>query len=120
MTRSGAVRLPALAQSAKPCYYKGTMKNKTTMTQTATPDYLELCAAIEHGLANFLGTEDEIDTDVIDLIANRLIEHWDTRGTYTFEQFVESTSTYVQADLSEEELETYVECIIDQIDIYEV
>jgi hypothetical protein len=97
------------------------MKNETEMTQTATaPDYLELCAAVEHGLANFLGTDDDIDTDVIDLVANRIIEHWDCRGTYMFEQFVESTSTYVQADLSEDELETYVECIIDQIDIYEV
>ena len=90
------------------------------MTQTETPDYLELCAAVEHGLANFLNTEEEIDTDVIDLVTNRLIEHWDCRGTCMFEQFVESTSTYVQTDFSEDELETYVECILDQIDIYEV
>jgi hypothetical protein len=89
-------------------------------TQTTTVDYTELCNAVEHAIANFTCSDDPIDGDVVDLVAQRIYEHWDCRGSYTFDTFVESTSTYVQCDLSEEELETYTDEILSQLEAYEL
>ena len=77
------------------------------MENNETLNYTELCAAVECALANFTG-EDDIDADIVDLVAGRIHEHWDIRGSFSFDSIVESTSTYVQCDLSEEELADYL------------
>ncbi len=86
-------------------------------TQTATLNYTELCNAVEHALANYTG-EDDIDGDIVELVANRIHEHWDKRGSYTFDEILESTSTYVQCDLSEEELADYAGELEEQLEAY--
>jgi hypothetical protein len=87
------------------------MENNTTL------DYSTLFDAVEHALANFTG-EDNTDEDIVNLVAGRIHEHWDIRGSYSFDQILESTSTYVQCDLSEEELADYASELENQLEEY--
>jgi hypothetical protein len=87
-------------------------------TQTETVNYTELCNAVEHALANFTGSDEPIDGDIVDLVAMRIHEHWDKRGSYSFDQILESTSTYVQCDLSHEELADYAGELEEQLEAY--
>jgi hypothetical protein len=73
--------------------------------------------AVEHALANFLCTED-IDETMVELVADRIIEHWDRRDSDFFEDILASTSTYVLCDLDEVELNDYVGELDTQLDEY--
>ena len=89
------------------------MKNETT-----TPvDYVTLYRAVDHALANFLGTDD-VDEGIVELVAHRIAEHWDNRDSGYFEDILASTSTYVQCDLDELELADYVGELETQLDDY--
>jgi hypothetical protein len=87
------------------------MENNTTF------DYSTLFDAVEHALANITG-EDTVDEDIVNLVAGRIHEHWNKRGSYSFDQIIESTSTYVACDLSEEELAAYLGEIENQLEDY--
>jgi hypothetical protein len=91
------------------------MMNETPMAV----DYDVLYDAVEHALANFLCTDD-IDKTMIELVADRITEHWDRRDSDFFEDVLASTSTYVCADLDEVELNDYVGEMITQLEDYEV
>ena len=82
-------------------------------------NYETLYDAVEHALANFLCTED-LDQNVIELVANRIAEHWDERYSASFDNILESTSTYVMTDLDECELVDYVGELDTQLGDYEL
>ena len=85
---------------------------------TETLDFNNLCLAVEHALANFTGSDEPVDGDIVDLVANRICEHWDNRYSSSFIDILESTSTYVQCDLSELELNDYAGELETQLEEY--
>ena len=86
--------------------------------------YETLCSAVEHSLGNFLGTDD-FDQEIIELVAMRIDEHLQKMldnpvlNGY-FDDVLASTSTFVQADMSEDELDSYVAELVDQLEEYGV
>ncbi len=82
-------------------------------------NYETLYDAVEHALANFLCTED-VNREVVELVADRIAEHWDSRYNASFDTILESTSTYVQCDLDEVELNDYVGELETQLGDYEL
>ena len=91
---------------------------------TELTDYRTLCSAVEHALANFYGSDD-FDQDIIELVAMRIDEHVSKMGDNPvlngyFDDILASTSTFVQADMSEDELNSYVTELVDQLEEYGV
>jgi hypothetical protein len=83
-----------------------------------------ICAATEHALANFYGSDD-FDQDIVELVAMRIDEHVSKMGDNPvlngyFDDILASTSTFVQADMSEDELNSYVTELVDQLEEYGV
>ncbi len=83
-----------------------------------------ICAATEHALANFYGSDD-FDQDIIELVAMRIDEHLPKMVDNPvlngyFDDVLASTSTFVQADMSEDELDSYVAELVDQLEEYGV
>ena len=79
-------------------------------------NYETLTEAVEHALANFLGT-DNLDETVIELVSQRVAEHIDSPN---LESFIESSSSYVQVDMDELTLNDYVGEMITQLEDYGV
>jgi hypothetical protein len=82
-----------------------------------TVDYGVLYDAVEHALANFLCTDD-LDENMIELVAHRLGEHIENIESPYFDDILASTSTYVQADLDEVELNDYIGELSTQLEDY--
>jgi hypothetical protein len=94
------------------------------MTTTTLTEYQTLCSAVEHALANFLGTDD-FDTDIVDLVAMRIDEHLQkitesAAWAGYFDDILASTSTFVQADMDEDTLNDYVGELVEQLEEYGV
>ena len=76
------------------------------MNQVST--YSTYYDSAEHALANFLGTDD-LDQDMINLVADccqqavEVLPDWDY-----FNDLLEKSSTYVQADMDELQMADYV------------
>jgi DNA-binding SARP family transcriptional activator len=91
------------------------MENRSTMT-----DLTELFAAVEHAIANFTG-EDDIDTDVVELVAGLVkeaVEEADAGRLSYARNLVEKASTYVQTDLDELEMNDWVGEVDTQLEEY--
>jgi hypothetical protein len=87
-------------------------------------DFKLICSATEHALANFYGSDD-FDQDIIELVAMRIDEHVSKMEDNPvlngyFDDVLASTSTFVQADMDEEELNSYVAELVDQLEEYGV
>jgi len=82
------------------------MTNQTTMTDLDT-----LCAGCSAFYLGWSGA-DEVDTDVVHLLvdaARDYYAHLEQDNDYFAELALEASSTYVQCDLSGDELEEYVD-----------
>ena len=80
-------------------------------------DFEMLVEAVETALTYFLRTDD-FDREVAELVAQRIAEHLD--DSKNLETFIESTSTFVQVDMSEDDLADYTDEIISQLEIYRI
>jgi hypothetical protein len=128
MSKVTEVRLPVpggtvrpLDKSAKTRYDKGMKDEKRTMT--ALQDTV-VYQAVEHALANFLGTDD-LDETVVELVADRVriqVEKMAEDPTWVgyFDDVLAGTSTYVQTDLDEVELNDYLCELVTQLEAYGV
>jgi len=88
--------------------------------QTAMIDLEALYEAVEQALANFTGG-DEIDEDVIELVADlsrQAVEAARDEQWGYFNDLLEKSSMYVQADLDELELQDYVGELEQQLEEY--
>ena len=71
-------------------------------------NYTTYYDATEHALANFLGTDD-IDQTIINLVADCCVQAVDALPYWSyFNSLLEKSSTYVQTDLNELEMQDYV------------
>lgn len=74
--------------------------------------------AAEHALANFLGTDD-LDQDIVNLVADccqqavEVLPDWDY-----FNDLLEKSSTYVQADMDDLQMADYVGELETQLGAY--
>lgn len=104
------------------------MENNTTMTlQDRMNDFGfeivpdgqdDLILAVEHALANFLGTDD-LDQSQIELVSDccraaiAALPNW----TY-FGNLLEKASTYIEVDMDEETMEEFVGELQEQLEEY--
>lgn len=87
-----------------------------------TETYMNVCSAVEHALANFTG-EEEPNQDTVDLVSQRVldaVEAYKERRFGYYRDLLESATTFIQSDLSHDELEAWVEEIDDKLGDYEV
>ena len=76
--------------------------------------------AAEHALANFLGTDD-LDQDVIELVGDCMSQAVAALPNATnFENLLEKASTYVRADMSEDELYRWVAELENRLEDYDL
>lgn len=76
--------------------------------------------AAEHALANFLGS-DEIDQDTVELVGDCCYEAVQQLPNRTyFTNLLEKASTYVRADMGEDELDDFVNELELQLEAYEI
>jgi hypothetical protein len=90
------------------------------MTTTFTETYTEVCNAVEHALATFTG-EEEPNQDTVDLVSQRVmsaVEAYSERRFGYYRDLLESATTYIRADMSEDELNEWVEEIDDKLGDY--
>jgi hypothetical protein len=86
------------------------------MNQVST--YSTYYDSAEHALANFLGTDD-LDQDTINLVADccqqavEVLPDWDY-----FNDLLEKSSTYVQADMDEDTMQEYTAELETQLEEY--
>lgn len=73
-----------------------------------------LTEAVKTAMFNFLGHANW-SKEQVDLVADRVREALDLEGIYR-EMLIESASTYIQADLSLEELDIWVEEMVTQLE----
>jgi hypothetical protein len=81
-------------------------------------NYTTYYNATEHALANFLGTDD-IDQDIINLVADCCVQAVEALPNWSyFNDLLEKSSTYVQTDLNELEMQDYVGELETQLEEY--
>ena len=74
--------------------------------------------AAQEALANYLGTDD-LDQDMINLVANCCVDAIAALpNELYFEALLEKSSTYVQCDLNESEMQDYVDELETQLVTY--
>jgi hypothetical protein len=97
------------------------MMNKGTMTALQDSAVYE---AVEHALANFLGTDD-LDEAMVELVAFRIDNFVkksakDLTLCARFDDMLAGTSTYVQTDLDELAMNDYIGELVEQLENYDV
>ena len=76
--------------------------------------------AAEHALANFLGTDD-LDQDMIEMVGDCCYQAVAALPNCTyFQNLLEKSSSYVQADMDEDTLNDYVAELEEQLEAYEL
>jgi hypothetical protein len=81
-------------------------------------NYPKYFFAAEDALANFLG-DDDINQDMINLVANCCVDAVAALPNESyFESLLEKSSTYVQTDLNESEMQNYVDELETQLVTY--
>ncbi len=81
-------------------------------------DYDTLLEAVEHALANFLGTDD-LDQNVIELVSGCTYQALNALPDWTyFGNLLEKASTYVRVDMDELEMQDFVGEIEEQLEDY--
>ncbi len=95
------------------------------MNETTTLNHENVWNACDEAIANFLG-HDEYSFDIVEVVADRVYEGLqklsETNGYFSdvdFEILVESSSTFVQADLSSDELESWTAEVIDKLEAWD-
>jgi hypothetical protein len=88
--------------------------------ESYTPDLSNLREAVDEAIANFVG-HDEYDEETVDVVHDQIYfnvkQYLEKKISYgNFLLFIEGTSTYVQADLSEDELDQYVAGMVDSLE----
>jgi len=81
-------------------------------------NYNDYYDAAQEALANYLGTDD-LDQDMINLVANCCVDAIAALPNEAyFECLLEKSSSYVQADLNESEMQNYVDELETQLVTY--
>jgi hypothetical protein len=81
-------------------------------------DFTKYFLAAEDALTNFLG-DDDINQDMINLVANCCVDAVAALPNESyFESLLEKSSTYVQTDLNESEMQNYVDELETQLVTY--
>jgi hypothetical protein len=88
--------------------------------ESYTPDLSNLREAVDEAIANFVG-HDEYDEETVDVVQDQIYfnvkQYLDEKISYgDLLLFIEATTTYVQADLSEDELDQYVAGMVDSLE----
>ena len=85
---------------------------------TYMENYNDYYDAAQDALANYLGTDD-LDQDMINLVANCCVDAVAALPNESyFESLLEKSSTYVQTDLNESEMQNYVDELETQLVTY--
>jgi hypothetical protein len=88
--------------------------------ESYTPGLSNLREAVDEAIANFVGN-DEYDEETVDVVHDQIHfnvkQYLDEKISYgDLLLFIEATTTYVQADLSEDELDQYVAGMVDSLE----
>jgi len=106
-------RLPAPNRSVYPLVFYREPRYHNSME-----NYNDYYDAAQEALANYLGTDDP-DQDMINLVANCCVDAIAALPNESyFESLLEKSSTYVQTDLNELEMQSYVDELETQLVTY--